>query len=452
MPCIVLLVATAYLVPIKTAAALFPLCLALLLLPTAITLYRRHGVITRWRTLSVCVFGYYALTAFCMTIVPLPRDRAGMCVRYADVADPQLVPGNTFGDIWKEAGHRVTFGDLVLHNPAVAGALLNLLLLLPLGVFLRCHAGRGLRQTAATGLGVSLFFELTQYTGLWGVYPCPYRLFDVDDLILNASGAALGWLVAGPVARALPSLESLDARALADGRVPLGRRLTALAVDLVGCAVTAVVVVLGELLTGLSQMLAGAPLDERWQIVVVYLVWFVALPVLTGATPGKWLLRLRLVRSDGSQRPAPLRQAVRALLLSIAVWPLTAAGLLVLGLLIYEPSVITLAVSVRRVDAETVRELVEGNHELIAVAVLCAGVLGWYALSVLGGPGHLGIHERISGVRNVALPPTRPPAPVPQERPQSGPATTPDAPEAPGAGAGEPPKSEAREPLALARR
>jgi glycopeptide antibiotics resistance protein len=196
-------VVSSYLLPIKTAAALFPLCAVLLFVPTAIVLYRRHGVMSSWRTLSVFGFGYYALTALCMTVVPLPRRGPGMCERYAAVADPQWIPGNTFRDVWREAGHRVSLDDLVLHNPAVSGALFNLILLLPLGVFLRYHARRGPAMTAVIGLGVSLFFELTQVTGLWGVYPCPYRLFDVDDLAVNAAGAVLGWWAAGPLARAL---------------------------------------------------------------------------------------------------------------------------------------------------------------------------------------------------------------------------------------------------------
>ena len=41
-------------------------------------------------------------------------------------------------------------------------------------------------------LAVSLFFEFTQYSGLYGYYAHAYRTFDVDDLILNTFGAAIG--------------------------------------------------------------------------------------------------------------------------------------------------------------------------------------------------------------------------------------------------------------------
>nr|WP_255569844.1 VanZ family protein [Actibacterium sp. 188UL27-1] len=45
----------------------------------------------------------------------------------------------------------------------------------------------------AYGLALSLIIELSQVTGLWGVYPCPYRTFDITDLILNPLGVVLGF-------------------------------------------------------------------------------------------------------------------------------------------------------------------------------------------------------------------------------------------------------------------
>ncbi|WP_413796775.1 hypothetical protein [Streptomyces iranensis] len=62
----------------------------------------------------------------------------------------------------------------------------------------------------------------------------------MDDLIVNTAGAVAGWLLAGPVARMLPTLETLDGRALAARPVPFGRRLTALVVDVAGYVVASV--------------------------------------------------------------------------------------------------------------------------------------------------------------------------------------------------------------------
>lgn len=39
---------------------------------------------------------------------------------------------------------------------------------------------------------LTAFIETAQLTGLFGLYPCRYRSFDVDDLLLNVVGVLLG--------------------------------------------------------------------------------------------------------------------------------------------------------------------------------------------------------------------------------------------------------------------
>lgn len=396
--CIVLRMTDAYLLPIKTAAALFPLLALALFLPTAVALYRRHGVMSRGRALSLYGFLYYALSAFCMTVVPLPRRSADMCGRFAAVADPQLIPGNTFGDIWKEAHGKVGVNALVLQNPAVAGTLFNLLLLLPLGIFLRYHFRQGLRATAALGFGASLFFELTQWSGVWGLYACPYRLFDVDDLIVNTSGAMLGWVLAGPVARRLPTLETLDGRALARHPVPFGRRLTALVVDLVGYAAATLLAVAVSAGLGAGDLVLWVP-------IAAFAGWFVVLPYLTGATPGKRLLLLRVVPSDGGALPL-WRLAVRALVLGVAALPLLAGLSFATAVLLFEPSLSGL-LHTAQANGEDAVYLVASSPEQAFVAVLGVTLLVAYGLRTLRHPDGLGPHETLSGLRNEALPHTR---------------------------------------------
>ena len=54
------------------------------------------------------------------------------------------------------------------------------------------HIGMAL----AMALGLTLFIETAQLTALFGLYPCPYRQFDVDDLILNVAGILAGFALA----------------------------------------------------------------------------------------------------------------------------------------------------------------------------------------------------------------------------------------------------------------
>ncbi|AQW51458.1 VanZ family protein [Streptomyces violaceusniger] len=388
--------ATAYLLPIKTAAALFPLLALLLLLPTAVVLYRRHGVMSRGRTLSLYGFLYYSLTAFCMTIVPLPKQTGDMCERFAPVAHPQWMPGNTFSDIWKEAHHKVGLNSLVLQNPAVAGTVCNLLLLLPLGVFLRYHFGRSLRATAVIGFVVSMSFELTQWTGVWGLYNCPYRLFDVDDLIVNTAGAVVGWLLAGPVARMLPALEALDGRALAARPVPFGRRLTALVVDVAGYVVASVFAAAVMTYQG-----GAAP---SWIPVGIFVAWFILLPLATGATPGKRLLLLKLVPDDGGPL-VPWRLTLRALLLGALVMPFLSGLFLAMLTLLHEPWPSGLFATVRDSGAQGAAAVLTALSPIQLLAVMTGFALtATCARKTLRHPDRLAPHDRISGIHNAPLP------------------------------------------------
>lgn len=388
--------ATAYVLPIKTAAALFPLLALLLLLPTAVTLYRRHGVMSRGRALSLYGFLYYSLTAFCMTIVPLPQQTADMCRRFAMVAHPQWMPGNTFRDIWKEADHKVGLNALVLQNPAVAGTVFNLLLLLPLGIFLRYHFRRSLPATAAIGFAVSLSFELTQWSGVWGLYNCPYRLFDVDDLIVNTAGAMTGWLLAGPLARMLPTLETLDGRALAARPVPFGRRLTALVVDVAGYVVASVFTA-----AVLTYQGGSAP---TWMPVGIFVAWFVLLPLATGATPGKRLLLLKLVADDGGPLVA-WRLTLRALLIGALVMPFLAGLFLAVLTLLNEPYPSGLFATVRDSGTQGAAAILLALSPAQLLAVLVGFTLTAACVrKTLRHPDRLAPHDRISGIRNATLP------------------------------------------------
>ena len=68
---------------------------------------------------------------------------------------------------------------------------MNVVFFLPLGYFMK----RVFRWKFVTALPAmfltSLLIETTQLTGIWGIYPCAYRLFDVDDLITNTLGGIL---------------------------------------------------------------------------------------------------------------------------------------------------------------------------------------------------------------------------------------------------------------------
>lgn len=52
---------------------------------------------------------------------------------------------------------------------------------------------RSWRSAFLLAFGLTAFIEFAQLSALFGIYPCRYRYFEVDDLILNSSGTLLGF-------------------------------------------------------------------------------------------------------------------------------------------------------------------------------------------------------------------------------------------------------------------
>ena len=77
-----------------------------------------------------------------------------------------------------------------------------------------------------------MFFELTQLSGLYFIYPRGYRLFDVDDLILNTLGGLFGYFLSRLVTHFIPQMDKINEKARERGKIVSGfRRSVAFLVD-----------------------------------------------------------------------------------------------------------------------------------------------------------------------------------------------------------------------------
>ena len=291
---------SAYWDPIKSALILFPLIAALFTLPYVVVQYRRFGALLGFRIFVVYSFILYLLCALFLAILPLPDVEK---VRRMTGPVAQLVPFQTMKGLLNvkgfDAGNPATYA-LLVRSPALFQIVANLVMFMPLGVYLRYYFRCSLRRTSVLGFCFSLFIEITQLTGDFFLYPRAYRLFDVDDLIINTLGALCGYLLAGLLMRVLPSVESMDRKAYRRGRHPsLTRRLLAFLID-----------------WGLIRLLLLLPnLDSGREPVRIacILLWFVLIPWLCkGYTPGKWVVKLHIA-ADGGAAPRLWQYAVRYL-------------------------------------------------------------------------------------------------------------------------------------------
>ncbi len=167
------------------------------LVPWAAVQYRRRGGLGFGNTVLAFITVVYALALVTYTLLPLP-DTSDVAVLCRSASGPQLRLFAFVGDIAKEGG--LSGPRSLLANPAAAQVIFNVILFVPLGMLVRhlfLH-GRflaGVISGTVVGFAVSLLIEFTQLTGDWFLYPCAYRLFDVDDLFANTLGALVGTLI-----------------------------------------------------------------------------------------------------------------------------------------------------------------------------------------------------------------------------------------------------------------
>lgn len=164
------------------AMALGTVVAVVLLAPTAAYQYRLDGRLQP-KDLAVLLGGaVYGLALWTYTLLPMPAPGTYRCK--AARLDPT------------ESLRQIGQGPDLLRDPAFQQVALNVLLFVPLGYLLRVIARRGVVVATLAGAGTSLLVEVTQRTGVWGVYDCAYRQFDTLDLVVNTLGAVGGSLLA----------------------------------------------------------------------------------------------------------------------------------------------------------------------------------------------------------------------------------------------------------------
>ncbi len=202
-----------YLVSIKVAMLVFPELAFLLTLPYMVVNYRKYGSINKLRTLILYSFVLYLLTIYLLVVLPLPAI-ADVHTSYTEMLN--LVPFMFVADFVKEsplvlsksATWLSALGDSTFYVPAF-----NVLMLIPFGMYLRYYFTCSFKKTALLTALLSLFFELTQLSGLYFMYSGPYRLGDIDDIIQNTSGGCIGYALGWFAIKLLPSREEIDKQA-----------------------------------------------------------------------------------------------------------------------------------------------------------------------------------------------------------------------------------------------
>ena len=277
-------------------------------LPYTIYGYVRNKTVDVWKCTYLYTFCLYFICAYFVTWLPLPT--AETLARLKPMSEfIQLVPFQSFLDIERET---------LLRDLAII--LFNVALTMPLGYFLKEFFHASMKKAVLCGFLVSLLYEVTQLTGLFFIYPRAYRIFDIDDLIINTLGAYLGYVVAPLISGLLPGISDKQNQRLVQGsEVAFAQRAIAAAMDFLNILSGAVLVIA-------CVPALQAPMTSRASLMrfPLFFILFMLIAVaysflLGGGTLGYRLAGLRLMTGRGLTA-SRLKCVLRTLLMYIGVF------------------------------------------------------------------------------------------------------------------------------------
>ncbi|MBR4344228.1 MAG: VanZ family protein [Lachnospiraceae bacterium] len=134
----------------------------------------------------------YLICLIEIVIFPLPSsDKIATLHSY----EGQFIPFNFILDIAKDKSLE-----------SILQVILNVLMTVPFGFFFKFFMNIKRRNIIVMTFLLSLTIELAQLTGLFFIYPGSYRLFDVDDLMMNTLGGFLGTVLANNINSLVPDI------------------------------------------------------------------------------------------------------------------------------------------------------------------------------------------------------------------------------------------------------
>ncbi len=261
---------------IQTAFIFFPVLAFLFTMPYILYTYHKYGSVSFYRSIIVYAFLLYLISAYFLIILPLPSKEF-----VAGLTRPNynLIPFQFIQDIFYKTN--LELSDFATYFPALKApvvyeAIFNIFLTIPFGLFLHYYLKCNFRKTFFYSFCFSLFFELTQLTGLYYIYPRGYRTFDVDDLILNTFGGVVGFVIGAILLRILPTRDEIDQKSIEKSKVvSVSRRILSFGIDFI----LAIFTILGISYFLKKLNLLSIPVFFGF-IVIVSLFYFVIVPVL----------------------------------------------------------------------------------------------------------------------------------------------------------------------------
>lgn len=296
---------SSYSMPIITAVTIFPIVVCIISLPFLVYNYRKYKGLSLMRATVIFSFVFYMMCAFFLTLLPLPTIE--------EVLERKPVSFNyhLFNNIQSTLKHSGFIASdtstwFSLHNwkKMLTSAMLfqivaNIVMQIPLGFYLRYYFRTSWKKALGIGFLVSFFFEMTQLSGVWGIYPYAFRCPDIDDLMNNTLGCMIGFWAAPILMHFLPSVEEMDEIAARRGqKLEIVRSFTAFSIDwiLVVLINVGTNTFVGQFLSGLTR--SDVLVVEVVQLLLWILYFYIIPKIFKIQTIGTALVGIKIVSDN----------------------------------------------------------------------------------------------------------------------------------------------------------
>lgn len=256
-----------YINTIKTACIYFPFIALLFTIPFILHQYHKYGSINKLRVIIVYSFILYLICIYFLVILPLPNIKTMTPPKDNMI---RLIPFGFILDIINETTFRFNVPSTYLKSlidPCIYTVVFNIIMTIPFGIYLRYYFKLEKKKIIMFTFLLSLFFEFTQVSRLYFIYPYQYRVFDVDDLITNTFGGVVGYYLSHFIVRFLPSRDKIDKDSYMAGVKVSGlRRISLFCFDFALCF----------LITANSIVLT----NKNFMFLVIFIVYYMLIPLL----------------------------------------------------------------------------------------------------------------------------------------------------------------------------
>lgn len=359
-----------YKIPIEYAFIVFPFIAFILTIPFLIHQYRKFGSIPILKSAIFYSMILYIICAYFLVMLPLPSIE-----KVASMTGPtsQLIPFQFVKDIIATTSFDISnFKDFIniFKNSTIYTVLFNIILTLPFGIYLRYIFKKKWYHSIIYTFLLSLFFELTQLTGLYGIYPRPYRLFDVDDLFINTLGGLMGHAITPLFTFFIPTIDELDEKGYKKGeRVTLIRRLVSLMIDVLFAIILSIV----------TKILLYNTFLEDYYLIITLTIFYIIIPMLSsGKTIGKKVIKLEISGLESQ----------------VKWYQILIRNILLIYIVIYPNSWLSIIDNYLKQNVVT---------RIWHVIVFCQVInIIYYIYTVITNKQHLFLYESITGTKNIS--------------------------------------------------